>query len=107
MKVMNHMILVVSVIGLCATAACDRRSPASPDSAGPLPAAHPTAADASESANASDRAQASVFTAACDITGAFRDFQTALGPLNPNVVGAQNVGPRGGNWRRVSPAVTR
>ena len=81
MKAMNHVILIVSVAGLCATAACDRRSPVSPDAAGPAAAA-PTAADASESSNASDRAQPSVFTAACDITGALRDFQTALGPLN-------------------------
>ena len=70
------------------------------------PRAPPTAAAASESSNASDRAQPSVFTAACDITGAFRDFQTALGSLNPNVVGEQNGGRREVNWDAVPPAFT-
>ena len=105
MKVMNQMIAIVSVCGLGATAACDRRSPVNPDAAGPVAAA-PSAAAASESSNASDRAQPSVFTAACDITGAFTDFQTALGPLNPNVVGEQNGGRREVNWDAVPPAFT-
>src|SRR6187401_2135240 len=107
MKVMNQLIALVSLVGLCATAACDRQSPVSPDAARPVteaPAA--TAAAASESSNASDRAQASVFTAACDITGTFRDFQTALGSLNPNVVGEQNGGRREVNWDAVPPAFT-
>lgn len=107
MKVMNQLIALVSLVGLCATAACDRQSPVSPDAARPVtgaPAA--TAAAASEASNASDRAQASVFTAACDITGTFRDFQTALGSLNPNVVGEQNGGRREVNWDAVPPAFT-
>lgn len=105
MKVMNQLIAIVSVIGLCATAACGRRSPVSPEAADPV-AATPTAAAASESSNASDRAQPSVFTAACDITAALTNFRTALGPLNPNVVGEQNGGRREVNWDAVAPAFT-
>ena len=100
MKVMNQSIAIVSVLGLCAAAACDQRSPVSPD------AAAPTAAATSESSNASDRAQPSVFLAACEITAALTDFRTALGPLNPNVVGEQNGGRREVNWDAVPPAVT-
>jgi hypothetical protein len=105
MKVMNQLIAIVGVIGLCATAACGRRSPVSPEAADPVAAA-PAAAAASESPNASDRAQPSVFTAACDITAALTDFRTALGPLNPNVVGEQNGGRREVNWDAVAPAFT-
>ena len=64
MKVMNQMIAIVSVIGLCAALACDQRPPVSPDAARPAAAA-PSATDASS--NASERAQPSVFAAACDI----------------------------------------
>jgi len=107
MKVMNQLMALVSLVGLCATAACDRQSPVSPDAARPVTGARAaTAAAASESSNASDRAQASVFTAACDITGTFRDFQAALGSLNPNVVGEQNGGRREVNWDAVPPAFT-
>ena len=105
MKVMNQLIAIVSVIGLCATAACGRRSPVSPEAANPMAAA-PTAAAASESSDVSDRAQPSVFTAACNITAALTDFRTALGALNPNVVGEQNGGRREVNWDAVPPAFT-
>jgi hypothetical protein len=105
MKVMNQLIAIVSVTGLCATAACGRRSPVSPEAANPVAAA-PTAAAASESADASDRAQPAVFTAACNITAAVTDFQQSLGPLNPNVVGEQNGGRREVNWDAVPPAFT-
>jgi hypothetical protein len=102
MNVMNQMIAIVSVIGLGATVACGRSSPVSPDATG----AAPTAGAASASSNASERALPSVFTAACDITAALADFQTALGPLNPNVVGEQNAGRREVNWDAVPPALT-
>jgi hypothetical protein len=105
MKVMNQLIAIVGVIGLCATAACGRRSPVSPEAGDPVAAA-PAAAAASESSNASDRAQPSVFTAACDITAELTDFRTALGPLNPNVVGEQDGGRREVNWDAVAPAFT-
>lgn len=105
MKVMNQLIAIVGVIGLCATAACGRRSPVSPEAGDPVAAA-PAAAAASESSNASDRARPSVFTAACDITAELTDFRTALGPLNPNVVGEQNGGRREVNWDAVAPAFT-
>jgi len=92
--VKNQMIAVVSVLGLCATAACGRTSPVSPDAA----VAGATAGARSESSNASERAQASVFTAACDITAAVGDFRTALGNLNPNTPGELNGGRREVNW---------
>lgn len=105
MKVMNRMIAIVSVCGLGATVACGRSSPASPDATAAGGAAL-TADVASESSNASERAQASLFTAACDISGTVRSFQTALGTLNPNVVGEQNGGRREVNWDAVPAAFT-
>ena len=86
MKVTNEMIAIVAVVGLCVTAACSQRSPVSPDEGRPAGAAS-TAASASESSNASERAQPSIFAAACDINAALTDFRTALGTLNPNVPG--------------------
>ena len=107
MKVTNEMIAIVAVIGLCATVACDRRSPVSPDEGHPAGAAS-TAASAPESSNASERAQPSIFAAACDINAALTGFRTALGTLNPNVPG--EVGERGGrrevNWDAVPPGFT-
>jgi hypothetical protein len=106
-RVMNQMISIASLVGLCATAACSQRSPVSPDEARTA-ADRPDAINASESSNDSERAQPSVFAAACDITGALTDFRTALGPLNPNVPG--EVGEKGGrrevNWDAVPPAFT-
>jgi hypothetical protein len=104
MKVMNQMIAIASLCGLCAAAACDRRSPVNPDAAGP--AATAATAAASESSNASVRAQPLVFTAACDINAALADFRTSLGPLNPNDVGERNGGHREVNWDAVPPAFT-
>ena len=96
----NQMIAIASVLGLFATAACDRRSPVSP--------AAPNAANASDSSNGSERAQPLVFAAACDIRAALANFQTALGPLNPNVPG--EVGETGGrrevNWDAVPSGFT-
>jgi hypothetical protein len=107
MKLMNQMIAIVSVIGLCATAACGRRSPVSPDEAR-TPAESPAAANGLESSNASERAQPSIFAAACDINAALTDFREALGTLNPNVPG--EVGEQGGrrevNWDAVPSGST-
>jgi len=107
MKVPNQMIAIVAIVGLCATVACGRRSPVSPDVGRPAGAAS-TAGDGSASADASERAQPSIFAAACDINGALTDFRTALGALNPNVPG--EVGDTGGrrevNWDAVPPGFT-
>ena len=102
---MKQLIAIVSVLGLCSTVACGRSSPASPDATGPAAAA-PAAGEASASSNASERALPSVFTAGCDIRAALADFQNALGPLNPNVVGEQNGGRREVNWDAVPAAFT-
>ena len=105
MKVMTQMIAIASVIGLCATAACGRRSPVSPDdvrSAGDAA----TTADAPESSNANERAQPLVLAGACDIAGPLADFRTALGALNPNVAGEQDGGRREVNWDGVGAAFT-
>jgi len=105
-NVMNQMIAIASVVGLCATAACGQRSPVSPDAG--RAAGQGTAITASEASNESDRAQPSVFSAACDITGALAGFRTALGTLNPNVPG--EVGEKGGrrevNWDAVPSTAT-
>ena len=69
-------------------------------------AAAPTTDAAAESSNASQRAQPSVFTGACDINSALTNFRTALGALDPNVVGEQNGGRREVNWDAVPPAFT-
>ena len=94
---MKQMMFVVSALGLCATVGCGRTSPVSPDATVAAPAADAP----SGSSNASDRALPSVFTAACNITTAVEDFRTALGGLNPNVVGEQNGGRREVNWDAV------
>jgi predicted small lipoprotein YifL len=105
-NVMNQMIAIASVVGLCAAAACGQHSPVAPDAG--RTAGQGTAITASEASNESDRAQASVFSAACDITGAMAGFRTALGTLNPNVPG--EVGEKGGrrevNWDAVPSTAT-
>ena len=101
----SQITAIVSVLGLSATVACGRSSPVSPDAVG-APAAAPTTGAPAEASNASQRAQPSVFTGACDISSALTDFRTALGTLNPNVVGEQNGGRREVNWDAVPPAFT-
>jgi hypothetical protein len=105
-KVMNQMIAIASVVGLCATAACGQGSPVSPDAG--RTAVQGSAINASDASKASDRAQPLVFGAACDITAALTDFRAALGTLNPNVPG--EVGETGGrrevNWDAVPSTAT-
>jgi len=105
MRVTNQTIAIVSVLGLVGTVACGRSSPTTPEATSTAVSAR-TDGDVSASSNANERAQASVFAAACDITTALTDFRTALGPLNPNVVGEQQGGRREVNWDAVPPAFT-
>ena len=105
-QVMNQVIAIASVVGLCVTAACGQRSPASPDAG--QTAAQGAAINASDSSSESDRAQPLIFSAACDITAALTGFRTALGTLNPNVPGevGQTGGRREVNWDAVPSTAT-
>ena len=102
MRVFNRLVAIATIPGLAATIACGRTSPLSPDAIGTVKNDAPV----SESSSASERAQPAVFTAACDITQTLSDFRTALGTLNPNVVGEQNGGRREVNWDAVPSAFT-
>jgi hypothetical protein len=105
MKVMNRMLAMVGVLSLGGTVACGGRMPVSPDTTGAAGATQ--AADAaSESSNGSERALPTVFAAACDINAALEGFRTALGQLNPNVVGELNGGRREVNWDAVPAGAT-
>jgi hypothetical protein len=72
------------------------------------PATAPTAPPrlSSDRADASQRDQPVVITAACDITGAVDEYRALLGTLNPNVVGEQPGGRREINWDAVPAAQT-
>jgi len=105
MTVRNQIFAIVSVLGLVATLACGRSSPTSPEATRTAVSAR-TDGGVSASSDASERAQASVFIGACDITAPLTDFRSALGQLNPNVVGEQQGGRREVNWDAVPPAFT-
>jgi hypothetical protein len=104
MRARNQIFAIVGVLGLVTTVACGRSSPTGPEATSTAISARP---DGGVSASdASERAQASVFTGACDITAPLTDFRTALGQINPNVVGEQQGGRREVNWDAVPPAFT-
>lgn len=84
-------------VTLALTAACSQTSPTNPGGigAGGLDAGAPA-----------ERAQPLVVTAACSIGSALAEFRSALGALNPNVVGSLSSGRREVNWDGVPAALT-
>jgi hypothetical protein len=102
MKQMLGVLRAIAVLSFTLSlGACGREMPTAPHTNTSSATGYALAAGAH-----SDRANASVFTAGGDITGAVSAFRTALGTLNPNTPGSVGSGRREINWDAVPALFT-